>query len=183
MFITAKTIKKQQLKWLFGLDHELKFGQVHLGVIQSFIIIATALIYHFQKSPQLGWFFLSLGGLTWLLTVKSPKIRRVLGVLAVLAVLAWVLNYESAVHAQILDGIDSAIDEVGTAAGGSFATTVLDAVIDLIRIAIYIVIAGAVIAGIAYGVTQGQWQAPVMVVGVIISIGLFLEIMGAVVFG
>ena len=48
---------------------------------------------------------------------------------------------------------------------------------------IYVAVAGAIIAGIIYGVAQGQWQAPVLIVGVIISAGLFLEIMGAVVFG
>jgi hypothetical protein len=176
----------KQSNWCFDSNSNLMTRQVHLGVIQSLIIIATALIYHFQSDLELGLFLLSLGGVAFVSTLilKNPKNRlKTWCFLGALTLITLILNYEPTVHAQILDGIDGALGDVGTAAGGSFATTVLDAVIDLIRIAVYIVIAGAVIAGIAYGVTQGQWQAPVMVVGVIISIGLFLEIMGAVVFG
>ncbi|MGL5938843.1 MAG: hypothetical protein ACRC2S_00420 [Waterburya sp.] len=176
----------KQSRWRFKSDSNLMFKKFDLGVIQSLTIIATALIYYCSNNPQLGLIFLSSGVAAFITTsvLKNPKIKlQVWYFLGVLAVLALVLNYESTVHAQILDGIDGALGDVGTAAGGSFATTVLDAVIDLIRIAIYIVVAGAIIAGIAFGVTQGQWQAPVMVVGVIISIALFLEIMGVVVFG
>jgi hypothetical protein len=157
-----------------------------LGVIQSLIIIATALIYYCSNNPGLGLSFLAFGFTAFIVTcvLKQPKIKlKAWYFLGALTLITLILNYEPTVHAQILDGIDGALGDVGTAAGGSFATTVLDAIVDLIRIAIYIGIAGAVIAGIIYGVTQGQWQAPVMVVGVIISIGLFLEVMGVVVFG
>lgn len=165
----------------------------HLSTIQSLIIIATGLIYNYQNSIQFVQSNLQLSLIILPITVlaiaffyifkgKNVK-RRIWYFLAILSVVALVFNYETSVHAQILDGIDGAIDGVGTAAGGSFATTVLDAVIDLIRIAIYIAVAGAVIAGIIFGVAQSQWQAPVLVVGVIVAIGLFLEIMGVVVFG
>lgn len=164
-----------------------------LSTIQSLIIIATGLIYNYpnniqfvQSNLQLSLIILPLTALpiAFFYIFKGINVKRKTWYfLAILSVFTFVFNYEASVHAQILDGIDGAIDGVGTAAGGSFAATVLDAVIDLIRIAIYIAVAGAVIAGIIFGVAQSQWQAPVLVVGVIVAIGLFLEIMGVVVFG
>ncbi|MEL6930307.1 MAG: hypothetical protein AAFO95_16955 [Cyanobacteria bacterium J06600_6] len=170
---------------------KLKFKNIHFSTIQSLLIIATALVYYcnsnyqfINHNPVFGVILLPIVAivLAYFFKKKTPNLKS-WHFLVFLSVLALVFNYESNVHAQILDGIDGAIDGVGTAAGGSFATTVLDAVIELVRIAIYIAVAGAVIAGIIFGVTQGQWQAPVLVVGVIVGIGLFLEIMGEVVFG
>ena len=175
-------------------SESLTFGNLHFSTIQSIAIIATALIYYcnnslefLQNNIQLGLIILPIGIVAIMLAYffnrkKKTKLHP-WHFLIILSAVALVFNYEAHVSAQILDGIDGAIGDVGTAAGGSFAATVLEAVIDLIRIAIYVAVAGAVIAGIIFGVTQGQWQAPVLVVGVVVAIGLFLEIMGAVVFG
>jgi hypothetical protein len=173
----------------------LKLGKINLSTIQSIIVICCYCLYchsnnfeSIQSSFQNGSILVSLSivgiaGL-FLFLAREQKLKlKAWHFLVVLAFFVFALNYSTTAHAQILEGIDGAIDDVGTAAGGTFATTVLDAVIDLIRIAVFIAVAGAVIAGIIFGVTQGQWQAPVLVVGVIIAIGLFLEIMGTVVFG
>jgi hypothetical protein len=173
----------------------LRLGKINLSTIQSIIVMCCYGLYCYsnnfeaiQNSFLSGdiLLFLPIAGIAFLFLflAKEQKFKlKAWHFLLVLAFFTLALNYGTTAHAQILDGIDGAIDDVGTAAGGSFATTVLDAVIDLIRIAIFIAVAGAVIAGIIFGVTQGQWQAPVLVVGVIIAIGLFLEIMGTVVFG
>ena len=171
----------------------LAFKNIYFSTIQSLIIIATALIYHYnhvlefsQNNLHSGLVILAFTALTLTFTYffRVKKIQpKIWHYLIILSIVALVFNYESTVHAQILEGIGGAIDEVGTAAGGSFAADVLEAVISLIRIAVFIAVAGAVIAAIIFGVTQGQWQAPVLVVGVVVAIGLFLEIMGAVVFG
>lgn len=171
----------------------LKFNHIYLSTIQSLVVIATALAYYFNSNHrfisgkfQFGLIILPAIAMAIIITrfFKGEKQNlKPWHYLIAFSVLAFVFNYETNVNAQILEGIDGAITDVGTAAGGSFAATVLEAVIELIRIAVYIAVAGAVIAGIIFGVTQGQWQAPVMVVGVIVGIGLFLEIMGEVVFG
>lgn len=173
--------------------NNLKFKNVSLATIQSIIVIATALAYYCQNFLQLIQSSFQFGAIVlpiaitavgFFLFFKGNKTKLYpWHFLIILSVVALVFNYEAHVHAQILDGIDQAIDDVGTAAGNSFSATVLDAVIDLIRIAIFVAVAGAVIAAIIFGVVQGQWQAPVLVVGVIVAIGLFIEIMGAVVFG
>ena len=171
----------------------LTFGSVHISTVQSLITIATTLVYYCsqnsqfqQNSLQFGLIMLSVVGGILLFTHFSKTRRLNLKAwhfLIIFSVFALVFNYEATSHAQILEGIEDAIDDVGTAAGGSFAANILEAIIEIIRIAIYIVIGAAVIAAIAFGVTQGQWQAPLLVVGTVAGIGLFLEIMGQVVFG
>ena len=171
----------------------LTYKNLHISTIQSLVIIATGLVYYcnnslqfVQNNIQFGLIILPIGTAALLFTYFSQgkKIKpKAWHFLIILSTVAFVFNYEATVHAQILDGIDGALGDVGTAAGGSIAATILDAVIDLIRIAVYVVVAGAVIAAIAFGVIQAQWQAPVLVVGTIIAIGLFLELMGVVVFG
>lgn len=176
----------------FGSKY-LTFGSVHISTVQSLITIATALVYYssknlqFVQNPfQIGAIILSISGGVLLFShfSKRKKLKlKAWHVLIIFSVAALVFNYESTVNAQILEGIGDAVDEVGTAAGGSFAADILEAIIQIIRIAIFIVIGAAVIAAIAFGVTQGQWQAPLLVVGTVAGIGLFLEIMGVVVFG
>lgn len=171
----------------------LALKNIQISTIQSLVIIATAFTYHYnsvikfsQHNLHFGLAIVAFTALAGIFAyfLKVQKIKpKIWHYLVILSIVALVFNYESTVNAQILEGIGGAIDEVGTAAGGSFAADVLEAVISLIRIAIFIAVAGAVIAAIIFGVTQGQWQAPVLVVGVVVAIGLFLEIMGAVVFG
>lgn len=171
----------------------LTFGSVHITTVQSIITIATALVYYCsqnsqfqQNSVQFRLIMLSVVGGTLLFTRLFQKKRlniKIWHLLVIFSVFALIFNYEATSHAQILEGIDDAIGDVGTAAGGSFAADILEAIIEIVRIAIYIVIGAAVIAAIAFGVTQGQWQAPLLVVGTVAGIGLFLEIMGVVVFG
>ncbi len=170
-----------------------KIGNIYLSTILSLIVIATAALYYshnvqidlIQSSFQLvEILILSLAtGIFILLPLYQGKKPKVAYLLLALGVVAMVFNYDSISHAQILDGIDDALGDVGTAAGDSFATEVLEAVISLIRIVVFTAVAGAVIAAIIFGVTQSQWQAPVLVVSVIVAVGLFLEIMGVVVFG
>ena len=172
---------------------QLMFGEVHIATIQSLVTIATALVYYYSQnlqfelnSMQIAPIILSIIG--GLLLFNQFSKRRIFNLkawhlLVIFSVFALVFNYEATSHAQILEQIDDAIGDVGTAAGNSFAANVLEAIIELIRIAIYIVVGAAVIAAIAFGVTQGQWQAPLLVIGTVAGIGLFLEIMGVVVFG
>ena len=176
-----------------SIESKLTFGSMHITTIQSLITIATTLAYYCSQNLQYDQSLIEfaplilsiLGGLLIFTHFSKNKIfnLKVWHLLIIFSVFALVFNYESTSHAQILEGIEDAIDGVGTAAGGSFATDVLEAIIELIRIAIYIVVGAAVIAAIAFGVTQGQWQAPLLVVGTVAGIGLFLEIMGEVVFG
>ena len=171
---------------------QLMFGSMHMTTIQSLVTIATASIYYcsrnlqYNQSPiQFAPIILSILGGLLLFTSFSKRTSnfKVWHFLVIFSIFALVFNYEATSHAQILEGIDDAIGDVGTAAGGSFAANILEAIIDIVRIAIFIVIGAAVIAAIAFGVTQGQWQAPLLVVGTVAGIGLFLEIMGEVVFG
>ena len=172
---------------------QLMFGSMHITTVQSLVTIATALIYYCGQNWQLEQSSMQLlvtilfatGGLLFFSQFSKRKILNLKAwhFLVILSVFALVFSYEATSHAQILEGIDDAIGDVGTAAGGSFAANILEAIIELIRIAIYIVVGAAVIAAIAFGVTQGQWQAPLLVVGTVAGIGLFLEIMGVVVFG
>lgn len=164
-----------------------------LSTIQSLIIIASALAYHFtdnshfqQNYYQFSSIILScIGGFllfAYFTRVKIPK-PRVWHLLVAVSIMAFIFNYEATVNAQMLEGLRKSVEEVGTASGNSFAATVIDAIIELALIAIYIVVAAAAIAAIVYGVIQGQWQAPLLALGVVTGIGLFLEIMGKVVFG
>lgn len=173
----------------------LKIGNINIATIQSLFIIAIALLYYwnndvhfnvFSLSPHLQTILLTLiptvGYISLIKTTNSqPKAWHIALLFSILTVI--ILSHDGHVHAQILDDVEGAIDDVGTAAGGNIATEILEAVIQIIRIAVYIAVAGAVIASIIFGVTQGQWQAPVLVVGVIIAVGLFLELMGVAVFG
>ncbi|BAZ47126.1 hypothetical protein NIES4102_41720 (plasmid) [Chondrocystis sp. NIES-4102] len=171
---------------------KLKLGSIALTNIQSLVITATFLIYYYYQNSQIqdilqlitNMLFI-VGGiiLSFLFFQKKLPNLKKWHLLVIFSVFAAVFSYETTSHAQILEQIDNAIGDVGTAAGSSFSTTVLEAIIDLIRIAIFIVVGAAVIAAIAFGVTQGQWQAPLLVVGTVAGIGLFLEIMGEVVFG
>ena len=172
---------------------QLMFGSIHITTIQSLVTLATASIYYYGRNLQYDHspiqftpIMLSiLGGLLLFTRFSKRKILnlKVWHLLVIFSIFALVFNYEATSHAQILEGIDDAIGDVGTAAGGSFAANILEAIIQIVRIAIFIVIGAAVIAAIAFGVTQGQWQAPLLVVGTVAGIGLFLEIMGEVVFG
>jgi hypothetical protein len=175
---------------------QLKLGNLYLSTIQSLIIIATTLLYYFNKygfdaininAGRKSELFLGaitvvvlLGMYFW--TGKQKKLKA-WHFLVILSVVALVFNYESTVDAQILDGVDGALGDVGTASGGGFAANIIDAVVDLFRISFYLAIAGSVIVGAVLGVTQGQWQIAVLVGGTILSVGLFLELMGTAVFG
>lgn len=171
----------------------LTFGNLHISSIQSVVIIATAIAYYSSQNSQIGHNLLHFGTVAALIIgglllitslIQEKKLKlNVWHLLVLFSVFAFVFSYEATSHAQILEQIDEAISGVGTAAGGSFAADVLTAIIELVRIAIFIVVGAAVIAAIAFGVTQGQWQAPLLVVGTVAGIGLFLEIMGVVVFG
>ena len=173
----------------------LKIGSINIATIQSLFIIAIAILYYWNNDTSFNLFTLSSHLQTVLLTLiptigyislmkatnSQPKAWHIALLFSIL--IAIILSHNGQVHAQILDDVEGAIGDVGTAAGGNIATDILDAVIQIIRIAVYIAVAGAVIASIIFGVTQGQWQAPVLVVGVIIAVGLFLELMGVAVFG
>lgn len=172
---------------------DLVIKDIDLSTIQSSIIIVSALAYHCtnnlhfqQNSYQFSSIILScIGGVllfAYFTKAKMPKLR-VWHLLGAVSIMAFIFNYEATVNAQMLEGLRDSVNEVGTASGGSFATTIIDAIIELVLIAIYIVVGAAVIAAIAFGVTQGQWQAPLLVIGTVSGIGLFLEIMGQVVFG
>lgn len=175
--------------------NSLKIGKIHFATIQSLAVIAIATIYYCNQNIYQSVFAISpmaeiilsivtpiIGYAIFMAAANSqPKPWHLM--LLISAVVFLVFTHNGGVNAQILDDVQGAIDDVGTAAGGNIAADILEAVIQIIRIAVYIAVAGAVIASIIFGVTQGQWQAPVLVVGVIIAVGLFLELMGVAVFG
>ena len=172
---------------------DLVIKDIDLSSLQSFVIIVSALAYHCtnnlhwqQNSYQFSSIILAcVGGVllfAYFTKAKMPKLG-VWYLLGAVSIMAFIFNYEATVNAQMLEGLRDSVNEVGTASGGSFASDVIDAIIELVLIAIYIVVGAAVIAAIAFGVTQGQWQAPLLVIGTVSGIGLFLEIMGKVVFG
>jgi hypothetical protein len=165
--------------FLSNVKNSLMFGKIPISVVQSLIIIATSFVYYCGKNPFLIVPFLSVISLTFGIAFIAKKLNLKFSfwqIASITSIVSIILFHDVSVQAQILEGIDDAT-------GGGFADDVLQAIVQIIRIAIYIVIAGVVIAAIFMGVAQNQWQAPVLVVGVIVGIGLFLEVMGQVVFG
>jgi hypothetical protein len=169
-----------------------QIGGIHLATIQSLVIIAITAMYYWNNGIQTG------------VLTFTPQTKEILSILAplvgyvcfmliakakprtwhfLLLASAILLTHNVHVNAQILDDVEGAIEEVGTAAGGNIAAEILTAIIQIARVAFYFAIAGAVIASVIFGVVQGQWQAPVLVLGVIGAVGLFLELMGVAVFG
>lgn len=169
-----------------------QIGGLHLATIQSLVIITIAAMYYWNNdiqssvlsfTPQTKEILSILApliGYACLMTIAKAKPRTWHFLLLGLVIL---LTHNVHVNAQILDDVEGAIEEVGTAAGGNIAAEILTAIIQIARVAFYFAIAGAVIASVIFGVVQGQWQAPVLVLGVIGAVGLFLELMGVAVFG
>ena len=162
-----------------------KIANVPISIIPSVLLIAIAVIFYSQKSLGLTSATIALAIFSYVVALISQK--RNLNVkpwhILLLGIALMAIFQDSIVHAQILDGIEDALTSVGTAAGGSFAAEVISAIVDLIRIVLYIVVAGVIVAAIFFGVAQNQWQAPILVIAVIAGITLFLELMGQVVFG
>ncbi len=177
----------EMIKKNYWLDNLIAGEPKLLSVIQSLVVIATFFVYNSDKNLLPILAILVSSCLAY--SVASISKKWNLGIkpwhftITILSIILVIIFSDTLVHAQILDGVEGAIDEVGEAAGGSFSEDVLAAVIEIIRIAIFIVIAGAIILAIFFGVSQNQWQIPVLVVSVIIGVGLFLEIMGQVIFG
>ncbi len=171
----------------------LSIGKIHLATIQSVLILVTTAVYYFNN-VQINFIdsgyqllaalvFAAAIGIFLILPLSQGETPKLGYLLLALSVAFLVFGYDSVSHAQILQGADDAIGDVGTAAGDTFAAEVLEAFVSLVRLVLFLAVVGAVVAAVIFGVTQGQWQAPVLVVAVIALVGLFVEIMGAVVFG
>ena len=169
-------------------------SSMRVAVLQLSISIVGTLFYYYLKNVSAGDIPFQFATMTFLIFGMSVVFYNssLLGrkwnlkrwqILAVLSVFALVFNYEAASHAQVLGGVESALEEVGTAAGNAIAVNIITAVVTLLRIIFYTTIIGAGVAAVVLGVMQGQWQGPVLFGMVVFGIGLFMELMGIAVFG
>ncbi len=161
-----------------------------LAIVQSILLIAGYLFYLGSFSPILLIGLLGIATSAYSIAVVSKnwnyrwnyRIKPWQIILAVL-IIGVVIFHDSIVHAQMFEDAKGELDKVQTAAGNNFDANVVDAVIAIFRISLYVAIAGAVMVAIFFGVAQNQWQTPVLVVSIIVAVGMFLQIMGRVIFG
>ena len=179
---------------LMNFNHEHSIMKnVDLPSIQSMIIIITALTYHLTNNlhfqPNFYQFcsiiLSSVGGFllcAYFTKAKTPRLR-VWHILVAIFVMVFIFNYDATVDAQMLEGLDKSLKEIGTASGSGGANNIIGAVVELARTAFFIVIIGCGVGVAVYGVMQGQWQATLLIAGVVTGIWLFIEMMGKAVYG
>lgn len=157
-----------------------------LAIVQSILLIASYLFYLGSQSPILLLGLLGIATLAYLIAIvdknwnyRIKPWQIILGIF----VIGLIIFHNDIAHAQLFEDAKEELDKVQKVAGNDFSANIVAAVIAIFRITLYVTIAGAIMVAIFFGVAQNQWQTPVLVVSIIIAVGMFLQIMGRVIFG